>query len=489
MKKAIGIALAWVMAQAASAQVSLPYSIAFETNAAVGETILTNANCGAWEGGPEDVAYVTNLTPPKPSCDYPLPSEDHTNVVFFATLANGAISNSFVPTGFAEGVRTLWIDTMVQPGRMSDPPTGSVTNSTMALYFDTNGFLTVYNGYQTNRSDASSKSETNFWTTLSNSFGPVASWQWVRVTVELKYTDTYGDPGQAYFNIKLNGTAFTSEWAYADADFSAASTGSWFLCANYNNYKLSSMALSGSGMLDDLVVSTNTPVFSEAAPFVKVHIAGQGYMLFGGAYATNNQVLPLPSQGVTTNFYLAATNYHYVGNVWTGAYGSALTGQVAIAEEKPSTYDFAWSNIVSDSDLFVSFAPHVATNGTPLYWMDGKGLGTNETYPTWDDVALWDKDGDGMLTWEEYVAGTHPDNSNSVLRIVGQTFSNGVPRLIWLSSTEALAPYMIQMSTNLISGAWSNVAVNISASGTGTNTQDVAAPAGGQGMYKVTVTN
>jgi len=95
-----------------------------------------------------------------------------------------------------------------------------------------------------------------------------------------------------------------------------------------------------------------------------------------------------------------------------------------------------------------------------------------------------------MFTWQEYVARTDPNNSNSVLRILAQTFSNGAPSLIWRTSTEVGAPsYMIQMSTNLISGAWSNVAVNISASGTGTNVQQVTAPASGQGMYKVTITN
>ncbi len=486
MKKAIGITLAWVMAQFASAQVSLPYSIAFETNVAAGETILTNANCGAWEGGPEDVeAYVTNISYPKPRCDYPLPSESHDYVLAFA---NGTISNSFS----ADGITDLWIDTMIQPKQRDEVPSGDVTNSQMALYFDTNGYMNVYhgvslNGYYNMNPDYAQ------WSLLSNSLGATGPGQWVRVSIQMKHVklnQAEEEVYQSFFAVSLNGIPFSNENAYVTADVKDSKNGSWFLFANFNGQKLNSMALTGGGMLDDLVVSTDTPVFSEAAPFIKVHIAGQGYVLFDGTYTTNNQVLSLPSQGVTTNFYMAATNYHYIGSVWTGEYGS-VTGQVTIAEEKPSAYDFAWSNIVYDSDLFVSFAPHLATNGTPLYWMNGKGLGTNGIeWLTWDDVALDDQDKDGMFTWQEYVARTDPNNSNSVLRILAQTFSNGAPSLIWRTSTEVGAPsYMIQMSTNLISGAWSNVAVNISASGTGTNVQQVTAPASGQGMYKVTITN
>lgn len=469
MKRAMGIALLWAMAQIVSAQSTVPYSISFESMSE-GETILTNGTYGAWEGTPDVQAYATNVTYPQPSCDYPLPLESHSNVLAFA---EGTISNTFSADGIAE----LWIDTMIQPVRQEEAPTGAITNSQMALYFDTNGNINVYHGMITN--GVWGAPEFRQWTTLTNSFGTVASSQWVRVTIAMKH-DT-SDSFLSFFKIQLNGTEFASDSAYAAPDGNLTPSGSWFLCANYNGNKLNNLALSGSGKLDDLVVITNTPVFTEAAPSVLVSIVGPGTVTPSGT------VTFVASPG-ETNFSIAAANFYKIGAVYQGTVGGGSSNAV-VAAQNQTAYELGWSNITGQATLFVKFDPELATNNTPLYWMNDKGLSTNETLPTWDQVALWDADGDGMLTWQEYVAGTHPDNSNSVLRILAQTFSNGVPRVIWLSSTEALSPYMIQMSTNLMGGAWSNVAVNVSASGTGTNVQEVAAPATSSGMYRVTITN
>ncbi|MDF7823620.1 carbohydrate-binding protein [Pontiellaceae bacterium B12227] len=51
----------------------------------------------------------------------------------------------------------------------------------------------------------------------------------------------------------------------------------------------------------------------------------------------------------------------------------------------------------------------VTANGTPIAWLEGYDL-------TSADDAL-DSDGDGLLNWEEYLAGTVPTNSGSVLEV------------------------------------------------------------------------
>jgi len=53
-----------------------------------------------------------------------------------------------------------------------------------------------------------------------------------------------------------------------------------------------------------------------------------------------------------------------------------------------------------------------ATNGVPQWWLWQYGFTNN-----FDTVALADADGDGMATWQEYIAATDPTNAGSFLGI------------------------------------------------------------------------
>lgn len=481
MKKATLLALFVMLSKAASSQVDLPYKIGFETNVAVGETILTNASCGAWEGTADVQAYVTNISYTEPVCGYPIPSESHSNVMAFA---EGTISNAFNTTAPDPESTTpleVWIDTMVQPVRQEEEPVGSITNAQVAIYFDTNGYLNVYHGIILD--GALGVIPTNKAWSKFETAGSLATDQWARVTIHMKHvpwTEGYGaEVKQSYFRIFLNSVEFSNEYAFASADATTQTGGSWFVCANWIEQKLSTLTLSGSGKLDDLVVTTEGVTFEQSAPSVLVSYAGPGIVFPSGTVS-------FAASPGNTNFAIAASTYYMIGAVYQGTVGGSSNAVMEAAGKE--SHELVWSNITGQATLFVQFDPILATNRTPVYWMAGRGLDTN-TLPTWDDVALWDEDGDGMLTWEEYYAGTHPVDSNSLLKIVGQTFSNGIPRLVWLSSTEAISPYMVQMSTNLVGGNWSNVAVNVTATPGGTNVLDVTAPASGPGLYRVTITN
>jgi hypothetical protein len=70
-------------------------------------------------------------------------------------------------------------------------------------------------------------------------------------------------------------------------------------------------------------------------------------------------------------------------------------------------------NIMAELE-FVSTG--VTPNGTPLSWLSEHGLTASD-----DDL---DSDIDGLLTWEEYIAGTIPNDSNSVLKVIS---AQGLP--------------------------------------------------------------
>lgn len=65
-----------------------------------------------------------------------------------------------------------------------------------------------------------------------------------------------------------------------------------------------------------------------------------------------------------------------------------------------------------------------------------------------EDVAAGDYDGDGLLNWEEYVAGTDPRDASSRFRITGLTIENGVPSLTW-SPNLPNRRYVLQGKTTL----------------------------------------
>lgn len=475
MKKTIGIIAACVLAQMASAQVtsSVPYQITFE-GYSEGSTILSNANNDGWFGTEGTVAVVTNMQYTSAMQSYLTNSVSHNQVLKFS---DGTISNMFDGSSLSDIV----IDTMIQPVR-SETPTSqtmlAVSNSQVSLYFDTNGFINVYHGVMTN-ADYGNIPHFAQWSTLSNGFGAAESGAWVRVTVNMKH-DT--ESSMSYFKVKINNTEFVNPLAYSDTSGTLTSTGSWFLCANYNQNKLNQIALNGSGMLDDFVVATTEGSYAAAAPTIYVMIAGNG-----GSVTPPGPVVFTSSPG-ETNFVILASNYYQISSVYTGAY-QGVSNLVA-TEQGAVSNSFVWANITGNSSLFVTFAPMLAASNVPIYWMADRSP-TNGDFPTWDSVALGDEDGDGMVTWQEYIARTHPGNSNSVLRILSQTFSNGLPRIVWSASTEPDRPTsMIQLSTNLVDiNSWSVISNNIPANASGTNEWKASAPAPTPAFYRVSVTN
>ncbi|MDF7808805.1 hypothetical protein P4E94_15255 [Pontiellaceae bacterium B12219] len=106
-----------------------------------------------------------------------------------------------------------------------------------------------------------------------------------------------------------------------------------------------------------------------------------------------------------------------------------------------------WSFAFADSDndgtndtLQVIADPGTTANGTPILWLYEYGLDAA------DDII--DNDGDGMLTWEEYIAGTDPMNENSVLKVTSMGSIGTDYVLTWQSV--AGKSYSIITNTGLV---------------------------------------
>lgn len=442
--------------------VTVPWGNGFETNTEA-TSIVTGGDSefGTWFGTADVIATVTNIgayAMQTPKVTYPLNSESHTKVLAFK---DGTITNVVTAAEFAPA----WVDVMLQPVRMEMPTmTPAISNSQMSLFVDTNGFINVYHGVLT--SDVGSDPVTPTWTALTD-FGPIGTDKWVRVTVKMDYSDPFG-VGKSVFQIQANGYLFTNSAAYEGLD-PVVSNGTWFICANSGSPKISQVAFSGSGMIDDLVISDTAVSIAPGLPTINASAVGNGTISPSGN-------VEFPVTPATTNFVMTANAYYHISSILTnGAAVSGLTGSEA-------SYDLTWENITSDGSIVVTFSPNlVGAHNTPQWWLaqyTGGGVSINN--------ADTDTDGDGAKEWEEYVAGTIPVNASSVLKVLSQQLLGTTNQVKWLGSSTALAPaYAVQESTNLVS--WTTIGTVLKI--TGTNVYNGATPATSPRYYRVAITN
>ncbi len=124
---------------------------------------------------------------------------------------------------------------------------------------------------------------------------------------------------------------------------------------------------------------------------------------------------------------------------WTGAGGTG-------AEVLPA----APVTITPTQTLYASWIPTSTAQGTPCAWLDQYNLVTGGNYEAADAC---DQDSDGYAAWEEYVAGTVPTDSGSVLRSY-ITASSGVTRITWAPDLGTARVYTVVGVTNLDDATW-----------------------------------
>ena len=181
------------------------------------------------------------------------------------------------------------------------------------------------------------------------------------------------------------------------------------------------------------------------------------------------------NQDSETRLYINGTLIHQWGE-WQGVFDSSLASPLSIGIARAGSSNWGdmdgvldevriasvprssnwvwacWMNQGPNHASFVSYgearptASNTTTNGTPFAWLDRHGLATNG----YDRADSSDTDGDRMAAWQEYRAGTDPNDSASVLKMLGVDADGN---LSWLAGTNAHnRPFHIYRSTNLPSG-------------------------------------
>ena len=219
--------------------------------------------------------------------------------------------------------------------------------------------------------------------------------------------------------------ASTSVAAYATSAVHTMGESSQWMCTGWT--RVGSDAASGQGWNTGAFVLTNDTTVTfhwDLHLLLDTEAEGPGHL------DVPDRWLPLGSE--TTVTATADTFFYLTG--WSGdTQGCAVAGNQLVA-----VMDQARS-------VTARFAPNLATNEVPEWWLAGYGWTSN-----FNVYALLDPDGDRMLTWEEWNAGTNPTNGLSSLRLtdiscatngrLALTFSSVPHRTYTLYATASLHP-------------------------------------------------
>jgi hypothetical protein len=314
----------------------------------------------------------------------------------------------------------VWVDLIVQANPLAGPPP-VLANASFAVCVTTNGNLAVWNCTNPPASG-------NGWTELQDV--PALAGQFLRLTIGVNYTPDAN--GLFYYTVYANGVASTNPAVrYAAADSSQP----WF----------GQLVARGNFIIDDLIVGTNKS-------FYALQTSGAGY---GGSITPAGPIIV--ALGSTETLTITPSNWY--------ACASATVDGTNIGA--PATYTF--TNVQSDHTLAANFAAILAANNTPEWWLYQQNTNWAANF---NAAALSDPTGKGMAVWQDYIAGTDPNNAASVFAL-SVALSNGqtvvtVPTIAPTLQYQLHRYYSLQTSSNLLSPSfWQPVAGWTNVPGTG----------------------
>jgi hypothetical protein len=109
-----------------------------------------------------------------------------------------------------------------------------------------------------------------------------------------------------------------------------------------------------------------------------------------------------------------------------------------------NTITLAMSQARTVTAVFSTADEPYSPRGTPYTWLEQYFAGD------YDVADTNDTDGDGMLTWQEYVTGTDPTSPSSVFAVIGQVRLDGSNAVTWYATADlgATNRFSMNRSTN-----------------------------------------
>ena len=274
----------------------------------------------------------------------------------------------------------VYVDTLIKFTPSEDNPTISDSNVKAAVFVNVSSNLVVYHG---------DFSLASFSTDVGLHVDPTA---WYRLTILL---GKFGGGAYSGFQVFVNGTAITNGVAYNE---DGSQPGTWFVNGS-SDKTLSAVAFQGTGMVDDLVVSSMANGFGTPAAILLTLsfdstklgvqfsstavtnggtvVAGSSVTIsaldwynvnaptgtgvtFGGTGLPGKSSTGILSAPAATTVSITATKY---------SSGTVSTGAGAIDAAKLSTWALAKGvaeNALSGTSWYNSYLFNVATNVSPV---------------------------------------------------------------------------------------------------------------------------
>lgn len=190
------------------------------------------------------------------------------------------------------------------------------------------------------------------------------------------------------------------------------------------------------------------------------HLSTQQNQVYDLYYSTESSAPISTTAGATDSVELVVNGWIPLGSA-DSDYDTNTAGQVGVSWSLASApLDARYFLFdIKDPQAFwgeidILTADHFVINAVPKAWLADNDL------PATDAAALLDSDHDGQLNWEEYHAGTHPLDVNSVFKITDAQISGMQLLVTWNAVTGKT--YTIQYKADLADSNWTAIQSGVS---------------------------